>query len=112
MFNDRVAGVLKEAGGELAHGCTYSGHPVCTAVALENIRLLQEQGIVDTARTEIAPYLAQRWHELGEHRLVGESRIVGMVGALELVPDKSRRAFFTIAVQWGRCAATGRWPMA
>ena len=94
VFNDRVAGVLKAQGGELAHGCTYSGHPVCTAVALENIRLLQEEGIVDRAREEIAPYLAQRWAELGEHRLVGEARIAGMVGALELVPDKPNRRFF------------------
>ena len=46
------------------------------------------------ARTGIAPYLAQRWAELGEHPLVGEARIAGMVGALELVPDKSKRAFF------------------
>ena len=94
MFNDRVAGVLKAQGGELAHGCTYSGHPVCTAVALENIRILQEEGIVDRAREEIAPYLAQRWAELGEHRLVGEARIAGMVGALELVPRKGERRFF------------------
>ena len=94
MFNDRVAGVLKAQGGELAHGCTYSGHPVCTAVALENIRILQEDGIVDRAREEIAPYLAQRWAELGEHRLVGEARIAGMVGALELVPRKGERRFF------------------
>jgi putrescine aminotransferase len=94
MFNDRVAGVLKHQGGELAHGCTYSGHPVCTAVALENIRILQAEGIVDRARTEIAPYLAQRWAELGEHRLVGEARIAGMVGALELVPRKGERRFF------------------
>ncbi|MFT3762159.1 MAG: aspartate aminotransferase family protein [Pseudoxanthomonas sp.] len=94
MFNDRVARVLKEQGGELAHGCTYSGHPVCTSVALENIRILQEERIVERAKTEIAPYLAQRWAELGEHRLVGEARIAGMVGALELVPDKPRRKFF------------------
>lgn len=94
MFNDRVAGVLKHQGGELAHGCTYSGHPVCAAVALENIRILQEEGVVDRARTEIAPYLAQRWAELGEHRLVGEARIAGMVGALELVPDRRKRVFF------------------
>ncbi|HEX7801188.1 MAG TPA: aspartate aminotransferase family protein [Pseudoxanthomonas sp.] len=94
MFNDRVAGVLAEQGGELAHGCTYSGHPVCTAVALENIRILQEEKIIDTCKTDTAPYLAQRWAELGEHRLVGEARIAGMVGALELVPDKDRRAFF------------------
>ncbi len=94
MFNDRVAGVLKEQGGELAHGCTYSGHPVCTAVALENIRILQDEKIVDTCRNEIGPYLAERWQQLGEHRLVGQARIVGMVGALELVPDKDRRAFY------------------
>lgn len=94
MFNERVAGVLSTRGGELAHGYTYSGHPVCAAVALENIRLLQEEGIVDRARTEIAPYLAERWTRLGEHPLVGEARIAGMVGALELVPDKRRRAFF------------------
>jgi putrescine aminotransferase len=68
MFNDRVAKVLAEQGGELAHGYTYSGHPVCAAVALENIRILQEEKIVEHAKTDIAPYLAQRWAELGEHR--------------------------------------------
>ncbi len=94
MFNDRVAGVLNEKGGELAHGYTYSGHPVCAAVALENIRILQEEKIVDTCRDDTGPYLAQKWKALGEHPLVGEARIVGMVGALELVPDKSRREFF------------------
>ncbi|MEE7559024.1 aspartate aminotransferase family protein [Xanthomonas sp. Kuri4-2] len=94
LFNDRVAGVLKDRGGELAHGCTYSGHPVCAAVALENLRLLQEERIVEHARDRIAPYLAERWQALGEHRLVGEARIAGLIGALELVPDKRRRAYF------------------
>ncbi|KFN51525.1 aspartate aminotransferase family protein [Arenimonas composti] len=104
MFNDRVAEVLATRGGELAHGYTYSGHPVCTAVALENIRILQEEGIVERARDHVAPYLAQRWRELGEHPLVGEARIVGMVGALELVPDKpGRRGFAEKGVVGTRC---------
>ena len=94
MFNDRVAGVLKDSGGELAHGATYSGHPVCAAVALENLRILQEERIVEHVREVAAPYLAQRWAELGEHRLVGQARIAGLMGALELVPGKGRRAFF------------------
>jgi len=94
MFNDRVAHVLKDKGGELAHGYTYSGHPVCTAVALENIRILQDEGIVDRCKHDTGPYLAQRWRELGEHAIVGEARLAGMVGALELVPDKRKRAFF------------------
>jgi putrescine aminotransferase len=94
MFNDRVAGVLKDKGGELAHGYTYSGHPVCAAVALENIRILQDEKIVETCRNDTGPYLAKRWQELGEHPLVGEARIAGMVGALELVPTKPERRYF------------------
>ena len=94
LFNDRVAGVLKAQGGELAHGCTYSGHPVCAAVALENLRILRQERIIEHAREEIAPYLALRWAELGEHPLVGEARIAGLVGALELVPDKARRGHY------------------
>ena len=91
MFNDRIAEVLNDKGGELAHGYTYSGHPVCAAVALENIRILQDEKIVETCKNDTAPYLAERWKALGEHPLVGEARIVGMVGALELVPDKPAR---------------------
>jgi putrescine aminotransferase len=94
MFNDRIAKVLREKGGELAHGYTYSGHPVCTAVALENLRLLESEKVLETVREVTAPYLADRWLALAEHPLVGEARILGMVGALELVPGKPSRAFF------------------
>jgi putrescine aminotransferase len=89
-----VADVLSTRGGELAHGYTYSGHPVCAAVALENIRILQDEKIVDTCRDDTGPYLARKWKALGEHPLVGEARIAGMVGALELVPKKPAREFF------------------
>jgi len=94
MFNDRISKVLMEKGGELAHGYTYSGHPVCTAVALENIRILEEEKMIENIRDNTGPYLAKRWKELGEHPLVGEARVVGMVGALELVPNKPSRAYF------------------
>ena len=94
MFNDRVAKVLATQGGELAHGYTYSGHPVCAAVALENIRILQEEKFVETCRSDTGPYLEARWKALGEHPLVGEARFVGMVGALELVPSKPSRSYF------------------
>jgi len=94
MFSERVAGVLKDRGGELAHGYTYSGHPVCTAVALENLRILQEEHVVDRVRDDTGPYLGERWMQLAEHPLVGEARIAGMMGAIELVPDKRRREYF------------------
>ena len=87
MVADKVIDVLKR-GGEFNHGYTYSGHPVCAAVAIANLRLMMEQNIVETVRESTAPYLQQRFRELGEHPLVGEVRGVGMFGALELVADK------------------------
>ena len=94
LFNDRIANVLRDKGGELAHGYTYSGHPVCAVVALENIRILQDEKIVETCKNDTGPYLAERLKMLGEHKLVGEVRGAGMLGALELVPNKAERKFF------------------
>jgi putrescine aminotransferase len=44
--------------------------------------------------TETAPYIAEKWQQLTSHALVGEARIVGLIGALELVKDKTTRQFF------------------
>jgi putrescine aminotransferase len=94
MVSDRVADVLVEKGGEFFHGYTYSGHPVACAVALANLAILRNEGLVDRVRDDVGPYLQQRWRELGAHRLVGEARGVGMIGALELVAHKGTRTFF------------------
>ncbi|KTT05011.1 aminotransferase [Pseudomonas oryzihabitans] len=90
VVRDEVVKVLDE-GGEFYHGFTYSGHPVAAAVALENIRILRDEGIVDRVRSSTAPYLQKRWAELADHPLVGEIRGVGMLAALELVRDKQTR---------------------
>src|SRR5690606_12874879 len=76
---------------EFAHGFTYSGHPVAAAVALANLRLRRDEGIVERVRTQTAPYLQRRWRELAEHPLVGEARGIGMVAAIELVKNKNTR---------------------
>jgi putrescine aminotransferase len=94
MVHDRVAEVLVERGGELAHGFTYSGHPVSCAVANANIELIQRDGLVDEVRLETAPYFRERWLQLGQHPLVGEARCLGLLAALELVSDKSTRERF------------------
>ena len=93
IVRDEVAQTLAE-GGEFYHGYTYSGHPVAAAVALENIRILREERIVERVKQETAPYLQKRWQELADHPLVGEARGLGMLGALELVKDKKTRARF------------------
>ena len=88
FVGDRVADVLIDKAGEFAHGYTYSGHPTACAVAIENIRLIQREGLVERIRNDIGPYLQERWAKLGEHPLVGETRMTGLMGALELVKSK------------------------
>jgi putrescine aminotransferase len=88
MISDRVADVLIDKGGEFYHGYTYSGHPAACAVAIENIRILQRENLVDRVKNDIGPYLGKGWSKLGEHPLVGETRMVGLLGALELVKTK------------------------
>lgn len=90
IVRDEVVKVLNE-GGDFNHGFTYSGHPVAAAVGLENIRILSEEKIVERVKSETAPYLQKRLRELSDHPLAGEVRGVGMLGAIELVKDKTTR---------------------
>jgi len=95
MVSDEIAEVLIDKGGEFAHGYTYSGHPVSCAVALENIRILEDEGIVERVRDDTGPYFQRRLRETFEdHPLVGEVRGVGLIAALELVEDKATRKHF------------------
>ncbi|WP_170774886.1 aspartate aminotransferase family protein [Ruegeria lacuscaerulensis] len=92
IVNDDIAKVIGDT--EFNHGYTYSGHPVAAAVALENLRILEEERIVDHVRDVAAPYLKKKWEALTSHPLVGEAKIVGMMGSIALTPDKSSRAKF------------------
>ncbi|MGE7960568.1 aspartate aminotransferase family protein [Pseudomonas sp. NPDC089530] len=91
VVRDEVVAVLNE-GGDFNHGFTYSGHPVAAAVALENLRILRDEKIIERVKAETAPYLQKRLRELNDHPLVGEVRGVGLLGAIELVRDKATRA--------------------
>ena len=89
---DEVAHTVAQ--GEFNHGYTYSGHPVAAAVALENLRILEEEEIVRRVHDEAAPYLALAWAGLADHPLVGDAVSRGLMASLALTPDAARRARF------------------
>jgi len=93
IVHDKVATVLA-SDGDFNHGYTYSGHPVAAAVALENLRIIQEDGIIDHVRDVAHPYLKERWDALCDHPMVGEAKLVGLMGSIALTPDKASRARF------------------
>ncbi len=94
LVSDRVAEVIIAEGGEFAHGYTYSGHPAACAVALAGLRIMSEEGIVDRVKDHSAPYFKKRWASLAEHPIVGEARSLGLVAAIEIVRDRSKRERF------------------
>lgn len=95
LISDRVAEVVIHH-GEFYHGYTYSGHPVACAAALTVLDILEREALPNRVKTDIGPYMQQRWLELAQHPLIGEARMVGLVGGLELTPDKARRAPFAV----------------
>jgi putrescine aminotransferase len=89
LVGDRVAQVLIEKGGDFNHGFTYSGHPVACAAALENIRILLDERLVEAVAQETGPYLKARFATLADHPLVGYADSCGFVAGLNLVRTKA-----------------------
>lgn len=79
-------GTVDPANGiDLYHGYTYSGHPVATAAALATLDIIEEEGVVENART-LTPYYEDMIHSLRDCPHVIDIRNEGLVGAVELAP--------------------------
>lgn len=79
--------------GTFAHGYTYSGHPLATALGLKTLEIYERDNVFWHVR-DVAPLFQRRLKALGEHPLVGEARGVGLIGGIELVADKAKRTPF------------------
>jgi adenosylmethionine-8-amino-7-oxononanoate aminotransferase len=80
-------------GVPVGHGHTYSAHPVSAAIGLEVLRLYTEGGLLANGIAQ-APNFEEGLRSLLKHPLVGDARCRGLLGALELVADKSSKARF------------------
>ena len=93
MVGNRVTETLVDEGGEFYHGYTYSGHPVACAVAIENLKIIREENLIESSQ-KTSLYLEERMKEIADHPLVGEVRMKSFIGAVELVKDKDKREMF------------------
>jgi 4-aminobutyrate--pyruvate transaminase len=86
--------------GTFGHGFTYSGHPVCAAVALRALEIYEEDAILEQVAAT-APHFAAEIAQLATHPLVGHGRAIGLVGALELMADPEQKVPFDPALRIG-----------
>jgi 4-aminobutyrate--pyruvate transaminase len=86
--------------GTFGHGFTYSGHPVCAAVALRALEVYEEDELLHHVRA-VAPHFAARIMELTSHSMVGHGRASGLVGAIELMADPAQKVPFDPAFKVG-----------
>jgi 4-aminobutyrate--pyruvate transaminase len=94
LINDKIhQAMLAESDklGSFAHGYTYAGHPVTTAVALEVLKIYEETDIVSRAR-RLGRRMVEGLKRYADHPLVGEVNGVGMMAAIEVVQGKATRA--------------------
>ena len=91
--------------GNFGHGFTYSGHPVCAAVALRNLEIMEDMGLYAHAG-KVGQVFQRRLSEFADHPLVGEVRGEGLIAAVELVKQKQPRTPFDPGAGVGAyCAA-------
>lgn len=94
VVNERTFGPIADESdrlGTLGHGFTSSGHPVCCAVSLETIRIIEERGLVANAAA-MGERLRQGLAQFADHPMLGEIRSVGLLAGLELITDKASKS--------------------
>ena len=118
MVSRQVQNAMNEAPADLKfmHAATYSGHPVCCAVGLANLGIIEREGLVQHA-AEIGPrFLSELHRQLDPLPQVGEVRGLGLMAAVELVdPNASGSAYYDNAVPVAgrviaRCVQNGMVP--
>src|SRR5438094_9779186 len=74
------------------HAATYSGHPVCCAVGLRNVEIIESEKLVERAAVMGKRLIEGLRRELGELPSVGDIRGLGLMCGVELVTDEGTKA--------------------
>nr|AFK39370.1 unknown [Lotus japonicus] len=84
--------------GNFSHGFTYSGHPVCCAVAIEALKIYKERNILDVVN-KISPRFQDGMRAFSDGPIIGEIRGTGLIMGTEFSDNKSPNDPFPS--EWG-----------
>jgi adenosylmethionine-8-amino-7-oxononanoate aminotransferase len=94
IASERLMEPFLEPGAMFAHGYTFGGHPVSTAVGLRNLELFEEENILEHVRDNESGFRATL-ERLKDLPIVGDVRGDGYFYGIELVKDKDTKETFT-----------------
>jgi adenosylmethionine-8-amino-7-oxononanoate aminotransferase len=91
---DRVAEPFMQGHNSFTHGFTFAGHPVCAAIALANLDVMENEGIIENVRNNEGAF-KEMLDSLRDIPIVGDVRGTGFFHAIELVKDQDSGAQWT-----------------
>jgi adenosylmethionine-8-amino-7-oxononanoate aminotransferase len=94
IATDRLFEPFAAEGAMFAHGYTFGGHPVSTAVALANLRAFEDEGVLEHVRTTEGSFRSTL-EKLKDLPIVGDVRGAGFFYGIELVKDKASKESFS-----------------
>ncbi len=94
ITTDEVATVFAGNDNYLRHVFTASGHPTCSAAALKNIEIIEQEKLVQNAADTGAYFKGQLETLSADHPIVGDVRGIGLMLGVELVKDRRTKEHF------------------
>jgi adenosylmethionine-8-amino-7-oxononanoate aminotransferase len=96
IATDRVFAPFAEGNASFLHGITFGGHPIASAVAMANLDVFEQEGLLEHVR-ENEHGLRDMLESLRDIPIIGDVRGAGYFQAIELVKDRDTKASFTSA---------------
>ncbi len=89
VVNDKIAHTLKSGASMFMHGSTFGGHPVSSAVALENIAIMERENLLQNVHDLEGHFGDELRRMASDHPVVKEVRGMGFFWAVEINPEKA-----------------------
>jgi adenosylmethionine-8-amino-7-oxononanoate aminotransferase len=96
IVSDRLAEPFMEGTNSFTHGFTFGGHPISAAVAMANLDVFENEGVIENVRRN-EPAFREMLESLRDLPIVGDVRGAGYFHAIELVKDQETKQSFSDA---------------
>ena len=104
ILSDKIYDVISDGpqaeGALFTHGFTYAGHPVACAAGLANIKIMEDEKLLEHVR-EVGPYFEEQLQHMRGHYMVGDVRGSHYMLCMELIRKRHTKELYDNSVKIG-----------